>query len=113
MRPDLFSYTVNQLGGGSVQEELSEELAEIVKLCGQTGKVGKLTLTLAIKPRGTAGQFELVATYKSAPPEYDREVTILFGTEAGGLQRNDPRQQSLDIGGVVDTDTGEVVGRGK
>lgn len=102
VRQDLFTYVTNQLRGGVAQEELSEALNECVQRSQDTGKVSTLTLTIKIKPNGSTGQYHLADTIKTALPSLDKGETILFGTPEGNLQREDPRQGSLQLRAAKD-----------
>ena len=109
-RQDLFQFVLGQHDGGMTQEDLSRSLQELVKRCTETGMGGSVGATIKVKPRGKAGQFEVEVVTTEKLPQYDRGLMVLFGTEDGDLQRSDPRQGRLDIGGDIDVETGEVNG---
>lgn len=101
LRPDLFTYTINQLRLGDAQEDLSEALHECVETARLTGKSAHLVLKLTIKPHGH-GQYELVDDVTTKLPRAERGITLMFGTPEGNLSRNDPRQPDLDLRPVPD-----------
>lgn len=108
MKPQRqFIDTLNTLRYGQLHDELTKNLHELTKACSETGKVGELVLKIKLKP-GKAGQMEIVDEIKTKLPEFERGSTILFTTPEGNLQREDPRQMSLDGLRVVNQETGEI-----
>lgn len=78
-------------------EEATEALNDLVHATTETGKAGSLTLTIKMKPiGGKAGQMELETDVKAKLPTPTKGKTILFTTPDNNLQRQDPRQQTLD-----------------
>lgn len=107
-RPDLFVHTLNNLLYGATAEELSESLEECVERAKETGKQAKLTLTLTIKPTTRNGdQYEIKDEIKTVMPQLDRGITLMFHTEDGNLQRENPRQKTMDLKSA-DTDKPET-----
>lgn len=97
-RPDLFSFTLNQLRAGKTQEELSAKLNELVKACSETSSKGEITLTITVRPdKGDSGQYFLRPIIKLKKPEYAISDTLFWGTPDGNLQRHDPAQGDLDL----------------
>lgn len=78
-------------------EEATEALNDLVHATTETGKAGSLTLTIKMKPiGGKTGQMELETDVKAKLPTPTKGKTILFTTPDNNLQRQDPRQQTLD-----------------
>lgn len=102
-----FTDTLAQLKYGHLNDELATELQELVKICGDTGKAGKLTLTITLKP-GKGGQMEVFDDIAVKAPKAERSSTLMFASVENALQREDPRQTSLDGMRVVDMSTGEL-----
>ena len=110
-----FSDILGELGAGETCDVLTDDLAEVVTAVKETGKVGKVTLELTVKPNGAHGVAinDKITTKK---PREDRGETLFFTDTEGGLHRRDPRQQKLPLrridGGKADPphdpDTGEV-----
>lgn len=94
-RPRPFPDTLAHIRYGELAEELADGLNELVSKVSSTGKAGKLVLTLALKP-GKGGQIEVADDLKLTLPKEDRGHTIMFATPEGNLQREDPRQRSLE-----------------
>lgn len=96
-----FNNTIDQIRYGQLSDELTEKMTELTRVCKETGRAGELTLKIKIKP-GAAGQMELSDDVKVKMPEYPRSTTLMFATDDGGLQREDPRQKTLDLTGLKD-----------
>lgn len=109
-RQDLFTHAVASLRSGRTQQEASEKLNELVNICRDTGKAGKLTLEIAINPdKGLNGQYFISDKITVKKPEFPRGQTILYGTADGNLQINDPNQTELDLTIVKDQERKTVV----
>ena len=92
--PRTFSATVDSLRYGKLGDELTQQLVDLTKKCQDAGKSGAITLTLALKP-GKGGQMEVFDDIKIKSPKEERGSSIMFATEEGTLQREDPRQHKL------------------
>lgn len=99
-----FCNVIDQIRFGNLSDELTDKLNALTIACSDTNKGGELTLSIKIKP-GKAGQMEISDNVKVKMPEYARETTLMFATVDGGLQRNDPRQKTLDLSGLKDVST--------
>ena len=73
----------------------------------ETGRAGELRLTIKLKP-GKAGQVEVSDDITVKAPKPERGTSIMFATPEGNLQREDPRQMSIEGLRSVDTETGEL-----
>lgn len=91
-----FSEFLESLDYGSIAEEATHELNELVHACTETGKAGEIVLAIKIKPTGKSGQVELASDVKVKKPKPVRGTTIMFATPENNLQREDPRQRTLD-----------------
>lgn len=105
--PKPFTDTLAQLKFGHLNDELANELQALVLTCGDTGKAGKLTLTITLKP-GKGGQMEVFDEITIKAPKAERSSTLMFASVDHQLQREDPRQNSLEGMRVVDQATGEL-----
>jgi hypothetical protein len=92
MKP--FTDTLNSLRYGSLSDELTEKLEELLSRCVAAHASGTLTLKLKLKP-GNAGQIEITDDVTITAPKEQKGTSIMFATPEGNLQREDPRQQSL------------------
>ena len=87
----MFSEWLAEYKGGSVDEELTSKLSELVQIIDQRGKKGSITFTLNL---GKNGERALELTEKVAvklPPD-SRSSAIFYPDEQGGLFRDDPFQ---------------------
>lgn len=105
MKP--FTDTINMLRYGTLNEELTKALVDLVAACTDTQKVGDLTLKLKLKP-GKGGQIEVFDEIKITPPKRERASSIVFATPENNLQTEDPRQRKLDLRQVEQTPKAEL-----
>jgi ribosomal protein S28E/S33 len=93
-----FSQTLAYLEKGSLDSELTDQLADVIKGVRETGKQGTVTLQLKVAlMKGTEDTVTLQSTVTNKVPHLDRAQTIMWSTHDGDLVRNDPTQQSLDL----------------
>ncbi|MGO3449543.1 hypothetical protein [Escherichia coli] len=94
-----FSQQLAYINKGTLDAELSEALAEVIKAVRETGKKGALTLTLNCSMLNTRDENTMKVTPKvtRSIPELDRADTIMFATADGDLLRDDPAQTQLDL----------------
>ncbi len=107
MEHRTFTSTVEALRFGTLGDELTDKLRDLVASCAVTGRAGAITLTLALKP-GKGGQIEVFDEIKVKLPKEEKGSSLMFATPENNLQREDPRQMSLDGLRSVDQDTGEI-----
>ncbi len=98
----LFTDVIGDLESGRVAEDLTAALHEVVMAVQATGRAGKLTLTLSIRPNGDDSVF-ITPSVKPAAPEPARAVTTFYLT-AGGITRRDPRQGEIPFREVAAAD---------
>lgn len=103
---------------GTLNDELTAALGELVEAVGSHEKPGKLTLTLAVDVAGSGGRTVLISGEVAIKaPKPAPEASIFYVGEAGTLHRDDPfasrlpgvpfKQTDGEVR-VVDPDTGEV-----
>ncbi len=95
MPKKTFTQTLDQLRYGTLTDELTDALHQLTADCTDTGRSGKLTITLQLKP-GKGGQVEVFDEIKVTPPKRERASSIMFATPEGNLQREDPRQKQIE-----------------
>lgn len=108
---------------GSVNDEATAELADVVEAVTQLGKPGKVTVEVTVEPSGRGGQSVILAAkVKVKKPEPAPEAGLFFVGAHGALHRNDPYQPQMidqqtakvipaaadEPAFTVDPDTGEV-----
>lgn len=105
-----FSEQLKHLAKGTLDAELTETLAELVRDINLHGKKGSLTLKLDLKPEVAGGEVRVIAILPSVSvtvPQPQRIASHLWPTFDGDLLRQDPDQPELDLR-QVDTETGEI-----
>ncbi len=107
MTPRTFNDTISALRYGTLATELTSQLKELVGACAATGRSGTLSLSIKLKP-GKGGQIEVHDELKVTLPKPEKGTTLLFATPDNALQREDPRQLSLEGLRTVDKDSGEI-----
>lgn len=110
-----FHETLSRLQGGLFIDECAEKLAEAVRAVDETGKAGKLTITLDLKK--SSGAIEVLAAVTNKTPQVKADSDLLWPTVDGNLVVDNPRQAKLDLRQVdnkpaeirsVDPATGEI-----
>lgn len=86
---------INAQRKGRCLIEAQEQLQELVKACSDTGKKGKLTITLEIIPAET-GTVVLRDDITTKLPKPERSSTSFFADEQGSLHRDDPKQPEFE-----------------
>lgn len=80
-----------------LSDELADAMNDMVHASTETGKVSELALKIKLKPMGgSAGQVELDTDVKTKLPQPTKGKTIMFATPQNNLQRENPKQQTLD-----------------
>lgn len=87
--------TLRILQGGLFLDDCSDKLAEAVKAVDETGKAGKLTITLDLKKSGGALAISAKVTNKAPEPKPDED--LLYPTVEGNLTMDNPHQRKLDL----------------
>jgi len=120
--------TLGIIRKGALMNDLSEGLAKVTEAVRNTGRPGKLVLTLAVKPSGKGSVVRMVTLEDEVTvklPPANKESSVFWMTPDGGLSRSDPDQYELGLrpvpsGGTpppsrdasVDTSTGEISQQG-
>lgn len=94
-----FSQQLAFINKGTLDDELSEGLATVIKAVRETGKKGAITLTLNCQMLNTRDEntMKITPVVKLSTPELDRADTIMFSTADGDLMRDDPSQVQMDL----------------
>lgn len=92
----LFTDILRQIRRGAPVEEATQALADVVRAVDETGKPGKITLELVIKPAKHGGPEKVIAcAVKATKPRASIAEAIFFSTDDGDLLRTDPRQEEM------------------
>lgn len=104
-----FSAQIAYFNKGTLNNELTEALATLVKKVRETGKKGSVTLTITCSMLNTRDEnaMKITPAVKTVIPELDRAETIMFSTHDGDLLRDDPDQVQMDLR-VIDTGQGKA-----
>lgn len=105
--PRTFAQTIEALRFGTLGDELTDALRELTNTCATTGKAGELKLIIKLKP-GKGGQIEVIDDFSVKAPKPEKGTTLMFATPENFLQREDPRQLTLEGLRSIDTETGEI-----
>ena len=87
--------TLALLQGGTFLDTCSELLAEAVRGVDETGKSGKLTITLDLKK--SSGAVAIAAKVTNKVPEVKPDEDLLWPTAEGNLVLDNPNQRKLDL----------------
>lgn len=100
-RPDLYSNTISTIRNGATEADISRALHKCVKAAHETGKVATLTVKMTIKPDNAHSKTMFIdASHTAKVPAREKGVSIMYCTEEGNLQRNDPDQRELPLRSV-------------
>lgn len=105
-----FTDVLRAIRKGRVVDELTEQLAEVVKAVEATGKKGELVLKLTVQPQGKDDNAKKVSTKITAKlPQPDMPDALFFADAEGSLLRDDPTQTRMFADTEeFDPETGEV-----
>lgn len=95
MRP--ITDTMHHIGGGFFISTASDKMAELVQKVNESGKSGKIELTISVKKQTKSGAMHITGKVKATMPAEDPMETLLFATEDGSLTPNNPYQHDLDL----------------
>lgn len=88
-----FDELIDTIGHGTLRDRLETKLWEIADAVRMTGKVGKLSLTITMRPDG---EFASVgAEVKVTKPDHSVPPSSFFWSKENGLSRSNPRQLDL------------------
>jgi hypothetical protein len=84
---------------GSMHDELTAKLHELVNAVESIGKPGKLVLTIDIRKykNDTGGVIEVSDDVELKLPKPDRPTAIWFTTADGNLSKTDPAQKQMPL----------------
>lgn len=82
---------------GETHNELTEALRALTLAVAEERRAGTLTLKITIRPLAKGDGVEVHAAVKLAAPEALPGVSIFYPTPEGSLQRQDPRQSSMEL----------------
>jgi hypothetical protein len=92
--------TIRQIGGGVFIDLASDKLAELVAAVDQTGKPGKINLSITVKKASRGGAMLVTGAVMLSKPAEPAMECMLFATPDGNLVADDPNQSKLDLRSV-------------
>lgn len=95
-------HTLQNLRGGGALFEANDKLTQAVKAVKETAKPATFTIKIKIAPNGRQG--ELTDDISVTLPQPDKEKTLMFFDDNGGLSRRDPNQKSIPFKDVTAPD---------
>ena len=99
--------TIRKLQGGAFSVDCGEKLAAIVKGVEETGKAGKLVITIDVKKSGAA--VSIMANAVDKTPVEAKDPDLFWSTPEGRLTEENPNQRKLDLQQIT-PQTRNVVG---
>lgn len=94
-------FEIGALNGGLFGHKVSETFAQVLQAVEQTGKAGKLTITVDVT-KTTGGMVALVAKVTDKTPEPKPDADVRWVTEDGELTHKNPKQRDLELRAVED-----------
>lgn len=91
-----FSDVLGEIENGTLLNELTEAVYNVIAAVMETRKPGALALKMKFTPTGK-GTVNVDASYDANEPEHDRPTTTFFVGRDFSLQRNDPAQPRLPL----------------
>lgn len=103
-----FSDWLTDHARGSVNDEITLALAEVTRSVSEMGAKGSVVLEVKIEPAGSGSRSVATSCKVTAkPPVPSGEKSIFYVDEAGGMHRDDPFAEKLDLQEAPEP-TGEV-----
>lgn len=87
--------TIRMLQGGAFAVKAGELFAAMLRGVEETGKAGKLTITIDVKKAGAAVAITSKVTDKT--PEEIADADLFWATVEGNLSLQNPNQRALDL----------------
>ena len=94
--PRPFEQIIAEMRNGRFSQQLTSELDELAKAVHSTGKLGKLAISLTLKPSGENG-IELEGKVSTTTPRPDIGKAFYFMDDNRELSRTDTRQREMQL----------------
>ena len=95
--------TMHHIGNGFFISSASDKFQELVKKVNESGKTGKIDLTISVKKIVKSGAMHITGKFKATMPADEPMETVLFANDEGGLQVDHPNQKKLDLTVVAES----------
>lgn len=104
-----FTKALNQINGGQTTQQLSEELASLIKSIATYGSKGSLTLKLDVVPsKEVKGAVNIKPSISTVLPKPVVSSLLYISDDKKSLQLRDPRQPEIEGLKEVDKANGVV-----
>lgn len=90
---DDFAEFLREFAHGTINEQLSRQLRDVIAACKKSGSKGSVTLKLSCAAKGDLAS--LVFSIKASKPEPELPGQTLFATDEGSLSTSNPAQLKL------------------
>lgn len=98
--PRPFAEFLDEQRSGLTHSELTTGFRQLIDAVQTYNKKGSLTFTVKVEPAGD-GKVSVTDVVKIKAPEPDRSMSIFYVDDGANLQRDNPRQQKLDLRNVA------------
>jgi len=90
---------LGEIRGGVFANEVSQQLSDLVERIQESGKKGKISITLELIPSGSQNRIITVkpACVLKMPAKPEVEEPTVFFAQRGDLLRQDPNQGKLEL----------------
>ncbi len=98
-----FASFLQEVQNGRTHDELSAEFRDLIVAVTETGKGGKLTFTIDVKPmKGDNEVLVITDTFSTKKPTHDRKTSLFYATPDGNLSKDNPNQLAFEALKAVD-----------
>ena len=105
-----FADVLREIQGGVAHDELSVAFRDLIVAIEETGKGGKITFTLDVKPmKGGDGVLVLTPAHAAKMPQHDRKASLFYATKDGNVTKENPNQLAFESLKVVEGDKSDPV----
>jgi hypothetical protein len=92
-----FASFLQEVQNGRTHDELSEAFRDLITAVTETGKGGKLTFTVDVKPmKGGDGVLVITDTFTAKKPTHDRKTSLFYADDNGNLSKENPNQLTFE-----------------
>ena len=93
---ERITQTIADIRRGALNQEAAEDMTRLIQAVKETGKAGKLTITIDVKPLANHdGAVTVRGKSTVTLPRTESKDEVFFTTDTGELTRNHPKQDDL------------------
>ena len=105
-----FADVLREIQGGTAHDEVSVAFRDLILAVKETGKGGKLTFVLDVKPlKSGDGVLVLTPAHSAKMPQHDRKASLFYATDNGNVTKENSNQLSFESLKVVEGDKSDPV----